>query len=193
MELKRLKTFFMLEMIAENRLRSQREFSDSLDISLGLVNTFIKRLINKGYCTAKALPRKRIRYVLTPLGATEKTKLAYEYISSAYQSFKTVCRRLERFYATIEDEGFRRIVFYGAGEMGEIALLALKETNLDVIAIVDPVKAGERWAGQVVKPISDLDGLVFDAILVTTTDNPEKVIETLEKSHFPLDRIRFFD
>ncbi|VTR65032.1 putative Transcriptional regulator, MarR family [Desulfosarcina cetonica] len=192
MELKRLKTFFMLEMIAENRPRSQREFSDSLDISLGLVNTFIKRLINKGYCTVKALPRKRIRYVLTPLGATEKTKLAYEYISSAYQSFKTVCCRLERFYATIEDEGFRRIVFYGAGEMSEIALLALKETNLNVIAVVDPVKAGERWAGHVVKPISDLDGLDFDAVLVTTTDNPEKVIETLGKSRFSLDRVRFF-
>ncbi|GAB6905582.1 hypothetical protein JCM12296A_14170 [Desulfosarcina cetonica] len=182
----------MLEMIAENRPRSQREFSDSLDISLGLVNTFIKRLINKGYCTVKALPRKRIRYVLTPLGATEKTKLAYEYISSAYQSFKTVCCRLERFYATIEDEGFRRIVFYGAGEMSEIALLALKETNLNVIAVVDPVKAGERWAGHVVKPISDLDGLDFDAVLVTTTDNPEKVIETLGKSRFSLDRVRFF-
>lgn len=183
----------MLEMIAENRPRSQREFSDSLDISLGLVNTFIKRFVNKGYCKVKALPSRRIRYVLTPLGATEKTKLAYEYISNAYQSFKLVCRRLQRFYATVEDEGFRRVVFYGAGEMGEIALLALKETNISVIAVVDPMKAGERWAGHFIKPISDLQTLDFDAVLVTTTDSPESVIETLEKNHFPLDRVRFFD
>ena len=47
---------------------SQRELSRRLNLSLGLVNSFIKRLVKKGYFKVKTLPRKRVKYFLTPEG-----------------------------------------------------------------------------------------------------------------------------
>ncbi|BBO80299.1 winged helix-turn-helix transcriptional regulator [Desulfosarcina ovata] len=193
MEINRLKTLSMLEMIAEDEPRSQREFSDSLNVSLGLVNAVIKRLVNKGYCKVKTLSRNRLKYILTPAGATEKTRLVYEYITSSYQSYKAACTRLQSVYDNLEAEGIRRVLFYGAGEFCDIAFMALNVTRLEIVGVVDPLKAGEQYANQIVKPVSKLPHLDFDVLLVTMPEDPERVRVSIEKMGLPSDKIRFFD
>ena len=49
METQDLRTLKILEEIDNDHTPSQRELAQKLDISLGLVNSFIKRLVNKGY------------------------------------------------------------------------------------------------------------------------------------------------
>jgi DNA-binding MarR family transcriptional regulator len=105
MESKSLKTLQLLEAIAEDKPKTQRELSDSLQISLGLVNSFIKRLVKKGYCKVTTIPKNRVKYILTPAGAVEKTRLTYEYISSSYRYFKTAKNRLEALYDALKDQG----------------------------------------------------------------------------------------
>ncbi|MDX2454651.1 winged helix-turn-helix transcriptional regulator, partial [Desulfosarcina sp.] len=95
MESKNLKTLQLLEAIAADKPTSQRELSDTLQISLGLVNSFIKRLVKKGYCKITTVPKNRVKYMLTPAGAMEKTRLTYEYISSSYHYFKAAKNRVE--------------------------------------------------------------------------------------------------
>jgi DNA-binding MarR family transcriptional regulator len=41
---------------------SQRELSQRLNISVGLVNAFLKRLVNKGYFKVRTMPRNRLKY-----------------------------------------------------------------------------------------------------------------------------------
>ena len=60
--------------IDRNSNHSQRELSRRLDISLGLVNTFLKRLVNKGYFKVKTMPRNRVKDFLTPEGLARKSK-----------------------------------------------------------------------------------------------------------------------
>ena len=59
---------------------SQRELSQRLDLSLGLVNTFLKRLVSKGYSKVTTLPKNRLKYFLTPEGIARKSKLTVEYL-----------------------------------------------------------------------------------------------------------------
>jgi DNA-binding MarR family transcriptional regulator len=59
---------------------SQRELSSRLNLSLGLVNTFIKRLVSKGYFKVKTMPRNRVKYFLTPKGLARKSRLTVEYL-----------------------------------------------------------------------------------------------------------------
>ena len=59
--------------IDRNGNYSQRELSSRLNISLGLVNTFLKRLVNKGYFKVKTMPRNRVKYFLTPEGLARKS------------------------------------------------------------------------------------------------------------------------
>ena len=143
METKNLKTLQLLEAIAEDRPTSQRELSDSLQVSLGMVNAFIKRLVKKGYCKVTTIPKNRVQYILTPSGAMEKTRLTYKYISSSYQYFNRARKRLHSLYEILHNQGKTRILFYGAGEFADIAYLSMAGTPLELIDVVDPDREGE--------------------------------------------------
>ena len=192
MESKNLKTLQLLEAIAADKPTSQRELSDILQISLGLVNSFIKRLVKKGYCKVTTIPKNRVRYMLTPAGAMEKTRLTYEYIASSYHYFKAAKNRLEDLYAELQNEGATRVVFYGAGELADIALLSMAGTGVQLIDVVDPTKEGEVFADFIVKTTSRLRSIDFDALLITLVDNHQSVLEKIKSVGVPPEKIRFF-
>ncbi len=192
MESKNLKTLQLLEAIAADKPTSQRELSDTLQISLGLVNSFIKRLVKKGYCKITTVPKNRVKYMLTPAGAMEKTRLTYEYISSSYHYFKAAKNRVEDLYSNLQSEGATRVIFYGAGELGDIAFLSIAGTGVRLIDVVDPRKEGEMFADFIVKAISRLRQVDYDAILVTLLDNHETVLNDIKCVGVPPDKIRFF-
>jgi DNA-binding MarR family transcriptional regulator len=192
MESKNLKTLQLLEAIAEDKLTSQRELSDALQISLGLVNSFIKRLVKKGYCKATTIPRNRVRYILTPAGMMEKTRLTYEYISYSYRYFMTAKDRLQELYDVLQSQGATRIVFYGTGEIAEIAYLALTGTDIELADVVDPAKAGEYFANLIIKSFSQINQIDYDVLLITSIDHHETIINTAKQAGVPFNKIRFF-
>jgi DNA-binding MarR family transcriptional regulator len=192
MESKSLKTLQLLEAIAEDKPKTQRELSDSLQISLGLVNSFIKRLVKKGYCKVTTIPKNRVKYILTPAGAVEKTRLTYEYISSSYRYFKTAKNRLEALYDALKDQGLTRVVFYGIGEVADIAYLSMTGTNVQLVDVVDPAMEGESFAHLRVKAEIRLETVDFDILLVTAVDNHKAILDSTRRIGVPAEKIRFF-
>lgn len=192
MESKNLKTLQLLEAIAENKTTSQRELSDALQISLGLVNAFIKRLVRKGYCKVTTIPKNRVRYILTPAGAMEKTRLTYEYISISYNYFKNARERLEALYSDLQWQDLTRIVFFGTGEVAEIAHLSMTGTTLKLIGVIDPQKEGETFDNVVVQSWADINPAAFDILLVTAVNDHARILNTLQRAGVPMEKIKFF-
>lgn len=192
MELRSLKTLQLLEEIAEDKPISQRELSDSLQISLGLVNSFIKRLVRKGYCKVTTIPKRRVKYLLTPMGAMEKTRLTYEYITTSYHYFKTAMQKVQNLYAALQSEGNTRVIFYGAGELAKVALHAMAGTDLELIAVVDPKRKGDKFSDYIVGDSSILKHCNYHAILITTVDHHEAIVDELGRIGVTLNKVRFF-
>jgi DNA-binding MarR family transcriptional regulator len=192
MESKSFKTLQLLEAIAEERPTSQRELSDALQVSLGMVNAFIKRLVKKGYCKVATIPKNRVQYILTPSGAMEKTRLTYQYISSSYHYFKTARKRLHKLYDTLQRQGTTRIVFYGAGEFADIAYLSMTGTRLELIDVVDPAREGERFAHLRIKPFSRVRTVDYDILLITAVNNHGDILRSIHQAGVPKRRVRFF-
>ena len=67
-----IRTLKILEEIEEDQSPSQRAIARKLNISLGLANSFITRLVNKGYFKITNIPANRVKYILTPKGTAEK-------------------------------------------------------------------------------------------------------------------------
>ena len=191
MEPKSLKTLKLLEAIAEGRSTSQRELSDTLQISLGLVNAFIKRLVKKGYCKVTTIPKNRVKYILTPAGAMEKTRLTYEYIATSYAFFRSATKRLQTLFDELQRQGNNRIVFYGVGEIADIALFTMSESNLELIAVVDPQHAGQQFGKHVVREFLTINHADFDALIVTAVDNHETILKTVQKAGVSTKKVRF--
>ena len=122
MENQEIRTLKLLEEIDNDRTPTQRDLSKKLNISLGLVNLFIKRLGKKGYFKVKTIPKNRVKYILTPAGAMEKTRLIYEYISSSYHYFKAAKNRVDDLYLNLPGRKAVQGLGFGVGVVPKIVL-----------------------------------------------------------------------
>jgi DNA-binding MarR family transcriptional regulator len=179
MDPKDLRTLKILEKVDNDVVPSQRDLARNLDISLGLVNSFIKRLVKKGYFKARHIPKNRMRYFLTPKGASEKTRLTYEYIQYSYNFYREARQKLRDLYSGLEKQGVSRIVFYGAGDLAEIAYISLQETNIELAAVVDDEKKGKRFMRFIVENPDRLVSFTFERILITSLNSKDFIYQKI--------------
>ena len=176
-----IRTLHLLEEIEKNHSPSQRQLARQLDISLGLVNSFIKRLALKGYFKVTHVPKNRVRYILTPKGATEKSRLTYEYIKLSYVFFKDARKKMQNLLKDLESQGVKRVIFFGTTELAEIAYLSLHDTNIELAAVLDDRRAGKKFFNHTVQVSDVLESAIFDRILLTTPEFDGFIADRLEK------------
>jgi len=168
---------------------SQRELSRRLDLSLGLVNTFLKRLVNKGYFKVKTMPRKRMKYFLTPEGLARKSKLTVEYLQYSVDFYKEVKNLLVSKFKEMEENRKNSILFFGAGEVAELAYLYLQLTNIELVGIVDDRQKGHKFFGFEAEDLDRLNHRDWDAVLLTRLDDTERDIKCLLQNGVNPDKI----
>jgi DNA-binding MarR family transcriptional regulator len=185
MDPKDLRTLKILEKVDNDTVPSQRDLAKDLNISLGLVNSFIKRLVKKGYFKARHIPKNRIRYFLTPKGVAEKTRLTYLYIQYSYNFYKEARQKLRELYSDLEKQGVSRVVFYGAGDLAEIAFLSLQETDIELVAVFDDEKQGKRFMRFTIFDPGRMASFSFDKILITSINSTEIIFQRIAALGLP--------
>jgi len=149
------RSFQLLSEISGEAPLSQRELSRRLGIAVGLVNSYLKNLVAKGYVRVKNFPSNRYAYLLTPQGLAEKSRLAYQHLSY-FTGLYTIARQdyLELF-RRLEKSGVREVAFCGVDEVAEIAYLSLRETGLKLAAVMDDLHSGEVFFGVQVEVLAE--------------------------------------
>jgi len=165
--------------IDRNGNSSQRELSRRLNISLGLVNTFLKRLVNKGYFKVKTMPRNRLKYFLTREGLARKSKLTVEYLHYSVNFYRDIKELLLNKYRDMASRDVHSILFYGAGEVAELAYLYLQLTNIKLVGIVDEEREGKNFFGHRISGLKRIENGDWDMILLTQLDNTESHLNKL--------------
>ena len=174
-----IRTLRILEEIDQHKAPSQRYLSSQLDISLGLVNSFLKRLAQKGYFKVTTIPKNRVKYILTPKGALEKSRLTYAYIQHSFQFYRNARKKLRDTLSQLDQQGIKKIAFYGTGELAEIAYLSLQETNLELLAIFDENAQKKNFLRFKVQQLNQLDGYPFEKMFVTKIGSEDTSIAKL--------------
>ncbi|RLB14857.1 MAG: hypothetical protein DRG63_07830 [Deltaproteobacteria bacterium] len=175
--------------IERNGSFSQRELARRLNLSLGLVNRFIKRLVNKGYFKVKTLPKNRVKYLLTPKGLAQKSKLTVDYLRYSVNFYKEIKALLVKRFKEMERRGINRILFYGAGEVAELAYLYLQFTNVRLAGILDEEGEGAEFFGLKMEGISRLKQKDWDAILITRLEDTRRIFAVLRDAGVDQERI----
>jgi DNA-binding MarR family transcriptional regulator len=184
-----LRTLMILEKVDNEGTTSQRDLARDLNISLGLVNSFIKRLAGKGFFKIGHRPKNRIQYILTSRGIAEKSRLTYEYIQHSLVFYKDTRKKMADLYIELEREGVKRIIFYGAGELAEIAYLSLHQSCIELVAVVDDGKAGNKFLQFTVIHPEQIQNIGFDKILITTINSTDLIVEKLANLGIPANRV----
>ena len=184
-----LRTLKILEEIEKSSRLSQRYLAKRLNISLGLVNSFLKRLAKKGFYKVTAVPKNRVNYTLTPKGIVEKTRLTYEYIQFSFDFYIDARSKIKRTLEKLEEDGIQDIIFYGTSDLAEITYVSLQETSLILKAVVDDQKKGNMFLGQYIQSSDVLNTISFDKILITAISATENPVDTLIKKNIHKDNI----
>jgi len=184
-----LRTLKLLEEIENNHAPSQRDLARKLNISLGLVNAFVKRLAHKGYFKITTIPKNRVMYILTPKGIAEKTRLTYDYIHFSFQFYRKARAKLQDIFTRIEEQGGDSVIFYGAGELAEIAYISLQETAIRLVAVLDDGRAGESFLGFTLESVDAIRKYAFDKVVLTEMETGAQKLETLLSKGIPHHKI----
>jgi len=163
-----VKAFQLLSEMADEQPVSQRELAKRLGIALGLVNSYLKNFVAKGFIRIKNYPQNRYAYLLTPVGMAEKARLAYQHVNY-FTSLYTVTRQDYLFlFRGLAESGVSQVIFCGVDEVAEIAWLSLQEAGLTLAGVVDDTCLGHTFMGRPVLEISP-DGLPGQQFFVITS------------------------
>jgi DNA-binding Lrp family transcriptional regulator len=184
-----LRTLRILEEIGEDERLSQRRLADRLGLSLGLVNSFVKRLANKGYFKIVNTPPNRFAYVLTPQGFAEKARLSYKYITYSYRFYRNARRQLRELFVELEKAGVESVVFAGVSDFAEIAYLSLQEVPVALAGVVDDAGRRSSFFGHAVLPVQKIAGLSYDRVLITDFENRDRLPALLARQGVARSRI----
>jgi len=139
------RSLLLLSEIVGQEPISQREISCRLGIAVGLVNSYLKNLVSKGYVRVKNFPSNRYAYLLTPQGLAEKSRLAYQHLNY-FTSLYTVARQdYLNLFRRLEAAGVQDVSFCGVDEVAEVAYLSLQDTGLNLAVVMDDERSGEKF------------------------------------------------
>jgi hypothetical protein len=159
-----------------------------LGVALGLTNLYLKRLARKGYVKITTIPSHRIRYLLTPQGMVEKSRLTYLYMQYSLSHYRDMRARLRDTLSRATEHGVQRVVIFGTSEFAEMAYLSLREMDLTLVGFIDNGEVQTFLSYPVRRP-SVLAEWQFDAVLLADIDRSREHRETLVQCQVPQTKV----
>jgi len=184
-------SYRILDEFVKESTVTQRALADRLGIALGLVNAYIKRLYKKGYIKIKTLPRNKIKYIITPKGLAEKTKLTYKYMLYSITYFNRVRLKIETTYAVMAERRIRTVLLWGDGELAELCYISTRGFPIAIAGVVGNKRAEHAFFGKDVYTARDIGSIHYDAVLVCTLD--EQHIHTIQDTGIDAKNVYYLD
>lgn len=173
-----LRSFLLMEELESGEPISQREIASRLGIALGLVNSYLKTLVAKGFVTVKAMPRNRFAYLLTPHGFAEKSRLAFQHLSNFHKLYRFTRQDSLKVFCALRAKGVKRVSFCGLDDLTEIAYLSLQEAGLELVAVMDE-NTGGRFIHFPVISLEEGIKVEAGAVVITSLQRAKHLKDTL--------------
>jgi DNA-binding MarR family transcriptional regulator len=176
---------------------TQRSLAKRLGIALGLTNSLVRRLVNKGYVKVVNVRPNRVKYLITPAGIAEKARATRSYLARTIHLYLETRQHIHNGLLAAARNGNGggpvRVVFYGADEIAEIAYICLQETNLELVGVIDDRKTGSFFGAPIHSPAAlremQVDGVPFDRLIVVSLGNTDEIRARLRATGCPDDHI----
>lgn len=163
----------LLESVGQDGRRSQRRRASEFGVALGLVNSYLKYCVRKGFIKVKHIPAQRYVYFLTPKGFAEKSRLTVLLLSNSLAFFRQARGDCAEMLDQAKARGWKTIALLGSGELAEISALCAIEAGIVITAVVDGSVAGQKFLGlPVVGTIEDAGAI--DGVVITDRFHPQE-------------------
>ena len=129
----------------------QRDLAEAADLSLGMTNIIIKKLVNKGLLVMKRVTTRNVQYALTPNGVKEIFTRSRRHLRLMLDSVAEYRTAMENLADRIAATGYQSVRLSGSSRIDFILEWACLKKGLEYNP---PVNIGRTWF---VKPSELLD------------------------------------
>ncbi len=178
----------LLTAVERGEVVTQQMLKHELGLSVGLINSLIKRAVKKGLVKVREAPYKRYAYYLTPHGFAEKGRLVASYLEFSLELFREARDQCTEIFRELKRRDMvSRAVLVGGGDLAEIAVLAAVGEGVSLLGIVDPGANVESRFGV---PIGSSLAAFPDVEVAIITDltAPQETYEAVRRQ-LPEDRV----
>jgi FlaA1/EpsC-like NDP-sugar epimerase len=184
-------------MIEKNPNITQRAISKEIGIAVSMVNDYLEEYEKNGYVKRDHHTTKTVNYIITKSGSERKKVLNIGYLNASQRLYNSAKENIDQFLKEISEKGFHNILLYGAGEVAEILLSAIKtshEINVNALAIIDDDtnKYGKKIVLTDIISKNEIKNFKHDAILISSYSNRHIIKLNLKNIHYPIEKILEF-
>ncbi|HLF18664.1 MAG TPA: winged helix-turn-helix transcriptional regulator [Candidatus Omnitrophota bacterium] len=122
--------FELLNILGKELDSNQRDLSQKMDLSLGMVNMLIRRLITKGYIRIIQLNKRKVQYLLTPQGFSEKMRKSVKYTINTINHIGMIKDNVKEVILNLYKEGIREFYVYSESDLTILIEKAFHELKL---------------------------------------------------------------
>src|SRR5512145_591025 len=110
----------ILEQITKNPDATQASLATQLGVAVGTINWHIKRLIAKGYVKVRRAERRKLRYIITPDGLSQRARLTLDFIQNSFRLYRLVRQRVVEQLTEVQKAGFSQVRMEGEGDVADV-------------------------------------------------------------------------
>ena len=131
-----LRTLTLFNTVESRPEINQRQLAQELNVSLGLTNTYIQRVLKKGWVRAKQVKSRRWLYFLTPQGALEKSRLSLSYMHRTLDSFRELKRKGDEHLHILSNKGVSGIHLCGEDDLTEVLSFCFSGFEIELLSVI---------------------------------------------------------
>jgi len=182
----------IMEAIHKDNRCTQRELSTKTGLPLSYINRCLKELICRELIKVKTLTGKRLLYILTPQGMSEKASLTFKSFRRLVSSYQQIRQMASDVCSELKQMDRMRLALCGASSEAEVVYLAAIETGLEVACIVDDRNTGNRWLQLSIEPIETLSASTYDQVIISDMERFGLLACRLQDVGVPLEKISLY-
>ena len=122
--------FELINIVGAEIGANQRRLSRLMDLSLGMTNMLIRRLIAKGFIRIEQLNKRKVQYLLTPQGFAEKMRKSVNYTLKTINSIGLIKARVQAILLDLHKDGTRDFFIVGKSDLSILIEMVAKEFPL---------------------------------------------------------------
>lgn len=117
---------------------SQRELAQRSELSLGMTNMVLKRLLTRGWLTAQQVNIRKVRYLMTSEGVNEFSRRSYRYFKRTIKNVVKFKDAVDRMISAAKRAGHTSVLLVGKSDLDFIVEHACEHHGLLFLTSVEP-------------------------------------------------------
>jgi len=122
----------------------QRDLARIADLSLGMTNAIVKRLVEKGWLTIRKVNNRNIMYAVSPAGIEQITRRSYRYFKRTIKNIVSYREAIVKLVGDVKARGYRGLVLVGSSDLDFIVEHACGAQGMEYVRDERNVEAFQK-------------------------------------------------